>query len=87
MNWGPMSEAEVLGKPSVPVGKGKKDGVEYSVPGEKEKCMCISQNVLEWGRGERPNPSDSAQQYSPQTRPHFKKWHSTGLSNLKQQTV
>lgn len=53
MKWGPMSEAEVLGKPSLPVGKGK-GGAEYSVPGEKEKymCMCISQNVLEWDRGE-----------------------------------
>lgn len=51
MKWWPMSEAEVLGKPSVPVGKGK-GGAEYSVPGEKEKCMCISQNVLEWDRGE-----------------------------------
>lgn len=64
MKWGPVTEAEVLGKPSVPVGKAK-GGAEYSVPGEKEKCMCISQNVLEWDRRERANPSDPAQQYNP----------------------
>lgn len=72
MKWGPVPEAEVLGKPSVPMGKGKRwCGVRLL--GTK-KSICVSHKYAGVGqRGEEANPRDQAQAYEPKTRPHFKK--------------
>lgn len=52
MKWGPVSEAEVLGKPSVPVGKEKRWCGVLCFWGEREVYAYLT-NVLQWDRGER----------------------------------